>query len=281
MAGTLRDLPWGLFVAADRRLALPQVTLCAVSSVNMAATVAAVEACRAQIAFGACKLLTDVDVPSLHPEVERVRVPALRSSRAYSDFMLTRLVDHVQTPFCLVVQWDGHVVDAGRWQDEFLAYDYIGASWPQFAGDGWVVGNGGFSLRSRRLMEACHDPDFVPQHPEDVAICRTNRATLEGQGLRFAPREVADAFAAERAGDPLAAFGYHGAWLMPRVLGAQRFWHLYGTLDETGSVAHDRWTIIAQMLRGPHGLRRAARMMLDLTGSRRRGRAVNKGLRSA
>lgn len=264
----------------DPRLALPQVTLCAVSSVNIAATVAAIEACRAHIAFGACKLLTDADVLFLDPEVERVRIAALTSSRAYSDFLLRSLVDHVATPFCLVVQWDGHVVDAGRWRDEFLEHDYIGASWPQFAKDAWAVGNGGFSLRSRRLMEACRAPGFVPRHPEDVAICRTNRAMLEAQGLSFAPRELADVFSAERAGDPSTAFGYHGAWLMPRVLGAERFWQLYQTLDETGSVTHDRWPIIAQVLRGPDGLRRAGRMMLDLSGSRRREHATNKGLRS-
>lgn len=266
-------------LADDHRLALPQVTLCAVSSVNIAATVAAVEACRAQIAFGACKLLTDAEVPSLDPAVERVSIPALTSSKAYSDFMLRQLVDHVATPFCLVVQWDGHVVDAARWRAEFLDYDYIGASWPQF-GNGWDVGNGGFSLRSRRLMEACRAPDFVPRHPEDVAICRTNRAMLEMRGIRFAPRELADAFAAERSGDPAAVFGYHGAWLMPRMLGPERFWDLYRTLDETGSVAHDRWAIIAQVLRGPDGPRRAMRMMLDLIGNRARGRATNKGLQS-
>lgn len=268
-------------MADDHRLALPQVTLCAVSSVNIAATVAAIEACRAQIAFGACKLLTDADVPGLHPEITRVPITAMTSSAAYSDFLLTRLIDHVATPFCLVVQWDGHVVDAARWRPEFLEYDYVGASWPQF-GDGHDVGNGGFSLRSRRLLEACRAPGFVSHHPEDVAICRTNRASLEAQGFRFAPRDLADRFSSERAGDPAAAFGYHGAWLMPRVLGAGRFWDIYRLLDETGSIAHDRWPIIGQMLRGPDGPRRAARMLLDLTGHRQRGRAraTNKGLQS-
>jgi hypothetical protein len=268
-------------VSADTRLTLPQVTLCAVSSVNIAATVTAVEACRAQIAFGACKLLTDAAVHLPHAEIEHVPIAPLRSSRAYSDFLLTRLVDHVETPFCLVVQWDGHVVNAVRWRDAFLDHDYIGASWPQFS-DGRDVGNGGFSLRSRRLMEACRAPDFVQSHPEDVAICRVNRPLLEAQGFRFAPRGLADAFSAERAGDPTGAFGYHGAWLMPRVLGADRFWRLYETLDETGSVAHDRWPIIGQVLQGPDGLRRATRMLLDLTIGRRRGRVAdtNKGLQS-
>jgi hypothetical protein len=68
------------------------------------------------------------------------------------------------------------VFDAARWRDAFLEYDYIGASWLQFDD-----GNGGFSLRTRRLMELCRDPAFVPVHPEDLAIGRTNRAWLESQ----------------------------------------------------------------------------------------------------
>jgi hypothetical protein len=110
--------------------------------------------------------------------MEVVPIAPLRSSAAYSDFLLTGLVDHVDTTHCLVAQWDGHLLDAERWQDAFLDYDYIGASWPQFD-DGHDVGNGGFSLRTRRLMDLCRDPAFVPAHPEDVAIGRTNRAWLE------------------------------------------------------------------------------------------------------
>lgn len=254
-------------MSADQRLALPQVTLCAASSVNIPATIAAMEACRRQIAFGACKLLTDIEVPDLHGGIERVAIPRLASSSAYSDFMLTRLVDHVATPFCLVVQWDGHVLDAARWRPDFLDYDFVGAGWPQFD-DGHDVGNGGFSLRSRRLMLACRAPGFLRQHPEDVAICRTNRAWLEGQGLRFAPRPLADLFSTERAGDLSASFGYHGAWLMPRALGADCFWEAYRTLDATGSIAHDRWSILAQVMRGPDGLRRAWRILLDIADRR-------------
>ncbi|WP_347302389.1 DUF5672 family protein [Croceibacterium sp. TMG7-5b_MA50] len=252
----------------SERLPLPQVTLLAVTSVNLPATIAAIDASRRQIAFGACKLLTDAQVVAPHPEVEVVPIAPLTSSRAYSAFMLQQLADHVTTPFCLVVQWDGHVLDPGRWRPEFLDHDYVGASWPQFH-DGFDVGNGGFSLRSRRLLEACRADQFVPRHPEDVAIGRTNRAWLEAQGLRFASRPLADLFAAERAGNPAASFGYHGAWLMPRVLGSARFWQLYTTLDERGSMVRDRGMIARQLARGPDGLRRAARMLLDLATRKR------------
>jgi hypothetical protein len=163
------------------RLSLPSVTLIAVTSVNVQATISAVRASMRQAQFGAVKLLTDKgDAP--HAGIERIRIPPLRSATAYSHFMLHDLLEHVSTDFALVVQWDGFVINPAMWQDEFLSWDYIGAPWPQFR-DGHDVGNGGFSLRSRRLLEACRDPGFEPSHPEDVAICRGNRRLLEENAI--------------------------------------------------------------------------------------------------
>ncbi|MEA3388432.1 MAG: DUF5672 family protein [Pseudomonadota bacterium] len=244
------------------RLALPQVTLCAVSSVNVKATVRALEISLAQIDAGAALLLTDSQVRPDHPAIRVVPIAPITSARAYSDFLLTQLVDHVATSHCLVIQWDGHVLDAGRWQPEFLDHDYIGASWPQFA-DGHDVGNGGFSLRSRRLMLLCRDPAFRRGHPEDVAIGRTNRAWLEGRGMRFAPRALADRFAAERAGDVTASFGYHGAWLMPQAIGVDAFWRIYRDLDDRATIRHDFSSILKQIGQGRGGWARALRLTLD------------------
>lgn len=248
--------------SANGRLHLPQVTLCAVTSINVPATMRAIELSLRQVHFGACKLLTDASVRSAHPEIEVVPIPRLSSSAAYSNFVLVALPDHVATTHCLVVQWDGHLIDAGRWQDAFLDYDYIGASWPQFD-DGHDVGNGGFSLRTRRLMELCRNPDFVPAHPEDVAIGRTNRVWLEGQGMRFAPRDLADAFAAERTSNPQETFGYHGVWNMPRVIGVEAFWQVYRQLDERGTLERDFRGLLSDMARGPGGIRRVSRMITD------------------
>lgn len=244
------------------RLPLPQVTLCAVSSVNVEATVRALETSLSQVDVAAALLLTDRSVTPDHPGITVVPIAPITSSRAYSDFLLTQLVDHVPTSHCLVIQWDGHVLDASRWHPDFLDYDYIGASWPQFA-DGHDVGNGGFSLRSRRLMQLCRDPAFHPSHPEDVAIARINRDWLERQGMRFAPRALADRFAAERAGDVMASFGYHGAWLMPQAVGIEPFWTLYRELDDRGTIRHDFSSILKQIGQGRGGWNRALRLTLD------------------
>ena len=245
------------------RLALPQVTLCAATSVNVKATIRALEASLAQIDFAACKLFTDAPVTSSHPDISIVPIERLGSSAAYSNFLLSQMVDHVETSHCLVAQWDGHVIDAGWWRPEFLEYDYIGASWPQFD-DGKDVGNGGFSLRSRRLMEACRAPQFLPSHPEDVAIGRENRSWLEEIGLRFAPRVIADLFSTERGGDLQTSFGYHGAWLMPEAIGVDAFWSLYRVLDDRGTIRHNFAAIMKQIARGSGGWRRALRMIADL-----------------
>lgn len=245
-----------------KRPTLPQVTLCAATSINMEATLHALVACLGQIRFARCKLLTDALFAPGHPEIEVVPIRRLESSKDYSRFMLSELVNHVETSHCLVVQWDGYVLDARRWQPWFLDYDYIGASWPQFD-DGHDVGNGGFSLRSRKLMQACLDPAFVGCHPEDVTIGRVNRPWLESRGLRFAPREIADMFAAERTGDVRYSFGFHGAFNMPAAIGTDAFWEIYRTLDDRSTIWHDFGSFLEEVRHGPRPIERSVRMLLD------------------
>lgn len=244
------------------RLSLPEVTVCAVTSVNVEATLYALRKCLEQVEFADCMLLTDIPVRSGHPDIRVVPIGRLESSRDYSHFMLANLADHVETSHCLVVQWDGFLLDAAQWRPEFLDYDYIGATWPQFD-DGHNVGNGGFSLRSRKLVEACRHPLFASAHPEDVAIGRTNRRWLESQGFRFAPCELADAFAAERTGRLDSAFGFHGIFNMPTALGVDAFWEVYRGLDDRSTLAKDFGSILKEVQRGTQPVSRSARMVID------------------
>lgn len=240
--------------------------MCAVSSVNVAATVRAMEASLAQINFASCKLFTDGEITPANPAVAVVPISRLRSAAEYSDFVLTKLVDHIETSHCLLVQWDGHVLDAARWQSEFLEYDYLGATWPQFD-DGHDVGNGGFSLRSKRLLEECRIDGFHCFHPEDVCIARGNRAWLEERGMRFADQAMANKFSTERAGDLMHSFGYHGVWHMPRVVGTSAFWEIYCGLDDRSSVRHDLLDLMRQVMRGEWGVARALRLAINHVGA--------------
>lgn len=165
------------------------------------------------------------------------------------------------------MQWDGFVVRPEAWDPGFLDFDYIGAIWPQFD-DGAVVGNGGFSLRSKRLLEACQSLD-VSSHPEDVTICRTHRVLLEQEfGIRFADPATAARFSYERSNRTGAEFGFHGAFNLPSHLPADDWWNIYLGLDEAGSVYHDLRMLAAAAWRSPHGVQRSARLILDALGAR-------------
>lgn len=249
------------------RMNLPGVTLCAATSVNVAATLNALSASMDQILFEDAILFTDSDLMDAPEGLRFVPIPRLSSSRAYSHFVMTGLADHILTEHCLIVQWDGFVVDAGQWDPGFLDFDYIGAPWPQFT-DGHDVGNGGFSLRSRRLLEACRNPAFAPSHPEDVAISRTNRARLELEhGIVFAPRETAERFAFERTAPVGPTFGFHGVFNMISMLGDEQFWRVYRNLDHRQLRPSDFWRLARQLATRPGGAVRSLGVALDLIKS--------------
>lgn len=193
-------------------LHLPSVTLAAATSVGLAATARALALCQRSIAFGEALFLSDRAPPAGTPAEWR-RIARLSSREGYSRFMLRELGEQIATEHVLCVQWDGYVLDPAAWDDEFLQYDYIGAPWPHFP-DAMRVGNGGFSLRSSRLLEACRN--LPSSHEaEDVQICRIHRHRLEQEhGIRFAPEAVARRFAFERMTPTGAEFGFHGAFNM-------------------------------------------------------------------
>jgi hypothetical protein len=149
--------------------------------------------------------------------VEYVQAPPIKTTKDYSDLMLTSLRQYVSGSHVLIIQWDSFIVHPELWCNDFLQYDYIGAVWPHHPDT--PVGNGGFSLRSVKLLEALESPTITKHHPEDFCICVDNKATLENQfGIRFAPTNVAEQFAVERS-DWHPAFGFHGFFNFYRALG--------------------------------------------------------------
>jgi hypothetical protein len=141
--------------------------------------------------------------------VETVAIAPISSAGQYSRFMIKELDRYVDTGFALIVQYDGFVLNGACWSEQFLEYDYVGAPWA--GADGMTVGNGGFSLRSKKLLRASQDPQIEQLHPEDIALCRTYRPLLEGRhGVRFAPAEVARRFSFESLPAAEPTFGFHG-----------------------------------------------------------------------
>jgi hypothetical protein len=213
----------------SNRPAAPSVTVCAVDTRTPVLALRALAISLRAMDFGPALLLTDrpVAADELPPSergwvasVEQRVIPSLPSAQAYSQFVLRELVHHIETPHVLLIQWDGFVWQAQAWQDAFLNFDYIGAPWRK-APVGLEVGNGGFCLRSKALMQAVSGlPDW--HHPEDVCIAQTHRHTLEqGFQVQFAPASLARQFAFENESPPGACFGFHGMRNLHRVLGPE------------------------------------------------------------
>ena len=151
------------------------------------------------------------------PGARCVHVEHFPSLHDYCEFMLRGMLPHINTEFMLFQQWDAMVHDANAWQDQFLDYDYIGARWP-FWPEGINVGNGGFSLRSHRLLEALQDPiiQMQPNNPhakhEDQLIGMEHRTYLtHNYGIRYPHSELARQFSYE-LGDHVPSWGFHGPW---------------------------------------------------------------------
>lgn len=124
--------------------------------------------------------------------------------------MLHELAVHIRTSHVLIVQWDGFITHAELWRPDFLSVDYIGPPW-YHGGHPGIVGNGGFSLRSKRLLDTLASLQNIDTtEPEDMVICVHRRAELEREhGIRFAPLEMAQDFGCEY-GHYRATFGFHG-----------------------------------------------------------------------
>ena len=143
-----------------------------------------------------------------------VFVNDVKSITQYSLFILEKLDSYINTNFCLVTQWDSWVINSKSWDLDFLNYDYIGAIWPDYIEN--KVGNGGFSLRSKRLLKSTREiletnSDFSIPLIEDDFICREKRKIFEEKyQLKFPDVELANKFSVERNGIPIGSFGFHG-----------------------------------------------------------------------
>src|SRR5437016_3148166 len=150
-------------------LELRDVTLIAIDTANHALALRALARSRADVHFARTLFVTnelpaEIDVPD---GVEIAAIGKLESREAYSQFVLKGMLPYVATTHALLVQWDGYVINPLAWEASFLDCDYIGAKW-LWQPEGRRVGNGGFSLRSRRLIEALQDPRIVLRENEDL-----------------------------------------------------------------------------------------------------------------
>lgn len=161
--------------------------------------------------------------------IDLIKINKISSIKDYSNFIIYSLYKYIKTSHILIVQWDGYIINQKKWDSNFLNYDYIGAPFipreydknycKDLNGAFYAIGNGGFSLRSKRLLEAptkfkLEDNKEYTNFNEDGFFCVYHRKFLESKGLIWAPFEIAKKFSIE---SPLSIkelidlpLGFHG-----------------------------------------------------------------------
>ncbi len=182
------------------------------------------------------RLLTP-DPAARDPEVECHHIDEL-DYLGYSRLCVEVLTKFVETEHCLCVQLDGFVLNPDLWDKDFLRFDYVGAPWRSTVvrplEPGRNVGNGGFSLRSKRFLDASAElrwhcewegVDVPRKHwgNEDYFLTVLQREHFTKRGIRFAPQEVAARFSIQ-SGDQLepghnlrTVLGFHGKGLLGKA----------------------------------------------------------------
>lgn len=191
---------------------LSNITLLAMTSVNVKATVKALEYSMKDIEFGEVVIATHRKPFMLPKGITYKHTSKLKNIDDFNYKTVYELGDFVNTEFVLLVHYDGFVVNADMWKDEFLEYDYIGSPWPlppadnpkvyrDIEGNICRVGNS-VSIRSKRLMDFPREAKipFTPEdgcYNEDGFICCRIRHLLEAEGMTIAPIEMAKYFGHE------------------------------------------------------------------------------------
>jgi hypothetical protein len=219
----------------NKKNSLPQVTLVCVAGVQVKKAIYALWRSSLEIDFSSIKLVTNQKV-LYKPRwltIEMAIENPLSSLNHYNHYCIYTLHKHIDSSHALIIQADGFVINAHKWNNSFLKFDYIGAPWKIRSdayidpyGDHQRVGNGGFSLRSLKLLRIplsqkiewnVNEGNFykhmnMGEQAEDGIICVHNRHVYESAGCSFAPFEVALNFSREQKipeNYKLQTFGFH------------------------------------------------------------------------
>jgi hypothetical protein len=196
-------------------LNLPDVTLVCIETREHDLAQLAIEDCERQAEFGDVLVFTDRPSQFMQADRRVITVPDWPDKIGWSRHFWTGIAPHMRTSHALCIQWDSWIVDPTMWRDEYLDFDYIGAPW--WYKDGMNVGNGGFCLRSTKLMRFVHkhraELPCVTSSDDDL-YCRKYRPTLEAAGFVWANEKLAYNFAFECVRPDVTAkhFGFHAAF---------------------------------------------------------------------
>lgn len=178
-------------------LSLPNITLIALSGLDYQTeeNINALKKSCKGIEWGAVKYIQQGNITDID---------------SWNKAVIYDLWKYVDTDFAMFIHGDGYVIHPELWNPEWLNWDFIGAPWP-LPVDNYSyktpdnelirVGNS-VSLRSKKLLmlpERLSIPwrSYYGNTNEDGFLCCHNRRTLEMNGCKFAPLEVAKHFSKE------------------------------------------------------------------------------------
>ena len=168
------------------------------------------------VSFGDVLILT---ASGAEKQYDNIRVVNIRNLDyiQYGKFVFNEAHHYTNKQHIMLFQDDGFLTHTEFWDDDFLSYDYIGAPWSHsfpWSRPGYEVGNGGFSLRSRRLYDECSKLRFVEGMNEDGLISIAYKDHLISRGIKFASVDVARKFSFEYPFDEFhqinKTLGFHG-----------------------------------------------------------------------
>lgn len=199
------------------KLQLPDVTIIIADGLNAHRAQKVLDHCTSLCDFGAVKLLTHLPIDSPY----RVEIMPLKSLVAYSIWCLTEMHKHFDTSHVLIVQRDGWILNPLSWNNDWLNYDYVAPLFVQHDD----VGSGGFSMRSKAIMEASAkfigDWDGTEEHAKFLQSEKARSyedgvlsLTMNDGTWKYLPKEEAGKFCAGGNPNPeyyhAYPFGFHG-----------------------------------------------------------------------
>jgi hypothetical protein len=200
-----------------------------------------------KLAFGK-KIIYTYQKPTIDSGDFEIKIIDEIPYNKFNNFVLQKYSELFDTDYAINFHSDGFIQNQEAWNDNFLEYDYIGAplkipiTQTEYRA---VVGNGGFSLRSRKICEEIKNlssSGYLPKHldvlgdtlitkdifkmipsffgNEDVYISFFCNKILKEKGFKIADFHTASLFSteyfsalntkySESPKDMVSSFGFH------------------------------------------------------------------------
>lgn len=200
------------------------VTLMAISSIEINETINSLIKCSEKLEFDSVKLVSHEKPNNLPSFIEYDYFPRINNIMDFNNFCWKDLHKFFDTSHVLTVQSHAWILRPELWEDSWLDFDWIGAPW-KYCNDSYIThygehvrqGNGGFTLRSKKISEMPTKYNLPLNHErgfynEDGNFCVYYRKIFLDLGIKYAPVEVAAKFSYEQSipeNENVLPFGFH------------------------------------------------------------------------